>query len=126
MATIYNVFVYGSLLKGESNSHLLAGAEFAGPAATLPEYRLVDLGAYPGVVAGGTAAILGEVYRVPDGLMPRLDELEDHPTVYVRTSVRLADGREALMYLLRPHLAERRKDVPSGDWRAYRRARDGR
>jgi gamma-glutamylaminecyclotransferase len=126
MTTIHDIFVYGSLLKGESNHRLLAAAEFVGPGMTLPEYRLVDLGLYPGVVAGGTIAIMGEVYRVPVRLMPALDALEDHPDVYVRTPIRLAEGGEVLMYILHPHLAEGRKEVPSGDWRAYRRTRDGR
>jgi gamma-glutamylcyclotransferase (GGCT)/AIG2-like uncharacterized protein YtfP len=113
------VFVYGSLLKGLSNDGLLAEAEFLAAGATQAAYRLVDLGPYPGMVAGGATAVVGEVYRVPQRLLGALDELEDHPHVYVRTAISLADGREVLAYLLRPHLAEGRPEVASGDWRAY-------
>src|SRR5579863_6153971 len=105
------LFVYGSLLRGEANHRLLETAEFVGPAGTPPEYRLVDLGPYPGLVAAGGTAVLGEVYQVPPGLIPRLDRLEDHPDVYVRSDIRLDDGRPVVTYLLREHLALGKPEV---------------
>ena len=114
-----DVFVYGSLLRGESNHRLLRTARFLGPARTTPGYRLVDLGPYPGLLTGGHSAVQGEVYAVPPETMPALDRLEDHPEVYVRTKIRLDDGREVLTYLLREHLAEGKPEVAGGDWRAH-------
>lgn len=58
------VFVYGSLLRGEPNHPLLAAAEFLGPAVTLPEFTLVDLGAFPGLIAGGATVVTGELFAV--------------------------------------------------------------
>jgi gamma-glutamylaminecyclotransferase len=119
------VFVYGSLLKGEANHHLLRGAEYLGPGRTPPAYRLLDLGAYPGLVADGTIAVAGEVYRVAASLLGTLDALEEHPTVYVRTAIRLEGGRDVWTYLLREDGPPDRPAVPAGDWRAYRKQRDG-
>jgi gamma-glutamylcyclotransferase (GGCT)/AIG2-like uncharacterized protein YtfP len=118
------VFVYGSLLRGEPNHHVLREAARIGTARTAPAYRLVDLGPHPGMVAPGTTAIVGEVYRVPEAVLAALDALEDHPDVYVRTRIPLDDGREVLTYLLRPHLAAGQPAVPGGDWRAHRRSRE--
>jgi gamma-glutamylcyclotransferase (GGCT)/AIG2-like uncharacterized protein YtfP len=118
------VFVYGSLLRGEPNHGLLREATWIGPARTPPAFRLVDLGRYPGMVAEGTTAVVGELYRVPARALAALDELEDHPAVYVRTHIRLADRRDALTYLLRAHVAAGRAEVPGGDWRAHLRSRE--
>ena len=117
------VFVYGSLLRGEPNHGLLKEATWIGPARTVPAYRLVDLGPYPGLLAEGSTAVAGEVYRVPEPLLAALDALEEHPEVYVRTPVRLDSGREALTYLLRARLAAGRPAVAGGDWRAHLRLR---
>lgn len=124
MADCNDVFVYGSLLQGEANHRLLAEAAYRGTGRTAPAYRLVDLGPYPGLIAGGRVAVKGEVYRVHPRTLAVLDALEDHPQVYVRTAIRLDDGREALAYLLRPALADARPEVLLGDWRGYRRQRD--
>lgn len=126
MADGHLVFVYGSLLKGLANDNLLRDAEFVSAGMTEAAYRLVDLGPYPGLVAGGHTSVMGEVYRVPEGLMDALDALEEHPDVYVRGQIRLADGLETLAYVLRPHLAGGRPEVVSGDWRAYLRQRNAR
>jgi gamma-glutamylcyclotransferase (GGCT)/AIG2-like uncharacterized protein YtfP len=123
MGDAVDVFVYGSLLSGEANHGLLREATFAGPARTPPAYRLVDLGPYPGMLANGKTAILGEVYRAPQRLMPALDQLEEHPDVYVRTEIRLEDGRAVVTYLLHEHLAAGKPEVPLGDWRTHLRTR---
>jgi gamma-glutamylcyclotransferase (GGCT)/AIG2-like uncharacterized protein YtfP len=124
MAEWVEVFVYGSLLRGEPNHPLLRDAAWIGPARTVPAYRMVDLGPHPGMVGQGTTAILGEVYRVPKPALDALDALEDHPDVYVRTRIPLDDGREVLTYLLRPHLAAGKPAVSGGDWRAHLRSRE--
>jgi len=125
MTGLVAVFVYGSLRKGEANHHLLSSAEYVGPGRSPPIYRLIDLGPYPGLVAQGTTAVAGEVYRVPTRLLGTLDALEEHPDVYVRTAIRLEDGREVWTYLLRGDAARDRPAIHSGDWPAYRIQRDG-
>jgi gamma-glutamylaminecyclotransferase len=125
MADATLVFVYGSLLRGEANAHLLDGVDFLGPASTPAAYRLLDLGPYPGLVAGGSTAVLGEVYRVPANRMGALDELEDHPRVYIRMPIALDDGRAVVTYLLNAPFAAGKPEVASGDWRLHLRSRRG-
>ena len=60
----HQVFVYGTLLRGEVNHHLLAGARFLGTHRTAPCFSLVLLGAYPGAVRVGDTALVGEVFRL--------------------------------------------------------------
>ena len=59
----HQVFVYGTLLAGEVNHHLLAGAELRGTHRTQPSFTMFSLGAYPGVARVGSTSIVGEVYR---------------------------------------------------------------
>lgn len=111
------VFVYGTLLHGEGNHRLLERTHRVGPGATEPRYQLVDLGGYPGLVAGGRTQVHGEVYRVDQTVLDRLDELEGHPGYYQRQRLRLADGRDVEAYVLPPEEAVGCPRIASGDWR---------
>jgi gamma-glutamylaminecyclotransferase len=97
------LFVYGTLKRGCSNHAVMRGAEFAGEAATEPGYLMVNCGSYPGLVraANGQAgmAIRGELYRIDEALLAKLDRFESVPTEYVRETIRLADGSEAQTYI---------------------------
>ena len=77
------VFVYGTLKKGFGNHHVLQGAEFVGE-ATLPDGKMLHLGAFPGLIPGNTR-IFGEVYRTTPHILQRLDRLEGHPSFYMRS-----------------------------------------
>ena len=46
----------------------------------------------------GNGALSGEVYWVPEPCWPALDDWEDVPDVYQRSSVTLRDGRKAWLY----------------------------
>ncbi len=117
------LFVYGSLLRGEPNHALLAGACLLGAGETPPHYTLLDLGDYPALAPGGETAVVGEVYEVPPELLPELDRLEEHPHVYVRQDLTLADGRLVQTYLLHERLRSRYRALPGGDWRTLRAPR---
>lgn len=117
----HRVFVYGTLLAGEPNHRVLAGARFSGPARTLPAFELVSLGPYPAMVPGGATAVVGEVYEVDDAGLARLDWLEGYPDLYDRDVIDLADGTRAIAYLQRPAQAAGLPRIPSGEWRAARR-----
>jgi gamma-glutamylaminecyclotransferase len=119
---LHRVFVYGTLLAGEVNHCLLDGAPLLGPWRTLPRYTLYDLGAYPGVAAGGCTAIVGEVYAVDTQRLARLDTLEEYPRLYDREPILTAYGC-AWIYLYRGRLADR-PAIPGGDWRVYASAAD--
>ncbi|HSO83344.1 gamma-glutamylcyclotransferase family protein [Thiocapsa sp.] len=111
------VFVYGTLLRGEVNHHLLAQAEFLGSHRTAACFSLYLLRAYPGAVRGGTTAIQGEVYGVDHAGLRRLDRLEDYPALYDRRLLATPYGR-AWIYLFRGSVRDRPL-IPGGDWRSF-------
>lgn len=110
------VFVYGTLRGGESNHHLLGQSAPVAFTRTEAAYELVSLGAYPAMLAGGTTAVVGEVYEVDPFTLARLDELEEHPHFYQRQTIRLENGEEVMAYLLPPEQARGRTPISSGDW----------
>lgn len=112
-AAVERLFVYGTLMRGGANHALLAGARFRGAARTAPGFALVDLGAYPGMVRGGAAAVAGELFGVDGALLGRLDRFEGHPHLFHRARVALADGRAAFAYLLDRRHAAGRPAIPA-------------
>ncbi len=71
------IFVYGSLKRGYALHHLLDSQTLRGSAVTKPLYRLFDLGTYPGIVEWPNGlSVQGEVYKVDDECLRRLDEAE--------------------------------------------------
>ena len=56
---------------------------------------------YP-MLRRGDGAISGEVYWVPEACWPDLDDWEEVPEVYQRSSVNLRDGRNAWLYETAP------------------------
>ncbi|MGO8992060.1 MAG: gamma-glutamylcyclotransferase [Polyangiaceae bacterium] len=114
------VFVYGSLMRGQGNHRLLERARFVRAAHTSAAFTLVDLGAYPGLLAGGTTAVRGEVYVADDETLAALDRLEGHPNFYRRQGIALKSARERVEAYLLP--AERYASYPmvvGGDWQAH-------
>jgi gamma-glutamylcyclotransferase (GGCT)/AIG2-like uncharacterized protein YtfP len=114
---LHRVFVYGTLLRGEINHPLLAGAGFLGTHRTDPCFSLYLLGAYQGAVRGGDTALSGEVFRVDTGGLQRLDRLEEYPSLYDRQGIWTPYGR-AWIYLYRGPLRDR-PVIQGGDWRAF-------
>ncbi len=108
------VFVYGSLRRGQSNHSLLDGASFLGVCRTAPRYTMWNLGAYPGVVPGGRDAIVGEVYRIDKRTLARLDELEAYPVLYTRERISTPFG-PAWMYIYQGSNRGGTR-IASGDW----------
>ena len=116
METRARVFVYGTLRAGEPNHYLLDRHALVARARTEAAFELVSLGAFPAMIAGGTTAVVGEVYVIDPVTLAALDRLEGHPRFYQRTAIRLEDGDEVLAYLLSPEQARGRTRIPSGDW----------
>jgi gamma-glutamylcyclotransferase (GGCT)/AIG2-like uncharacterized protein YtfP len=108
------VFVYGTLRRGQVNHGLLAEARWLGTHVTAPAYTLYHLGSYPGAVAGGRDALVGDVYRVDARTLGRLDRLEEYPRLYGRALIPTPFGR-AWIYLYRGSRCGCPR-VPSGDW----------
>jgi gamma-glutamylaminecyclotransferase len=109
------LFVYGSLRRGERHHDLLAGARFLGSHRTEPRYIMFDLGAYPGVVSGGTTAISGDVFVIDEVTLERLDAFEGCPDEYVRRQIPTPFGLAWVYVCRRP--PTRVPTILSGDWR---------
>jgi gamma-glutamylcyclotransferase (GGCT)/AIG2-like uncharacterized protein YtfP len=116
------VFVYGTLRRGGAramsirfpNSKFIADAQVSG--------NLYDLGAYPGLLLGGSDSLVtGEVYEVDDEILNKLDEIES-ATYYRRKQVEISLGthrRMCWIYVPNPEFYSHRTLIPSGDWIEY-------
>ena len=60
-------------------------------------FTQIEYQGYP-MLQRGNGAISGEVYRVPDSCWPALDDWEEVPEVYRRSSATLKDGRCVWLY----------------------------
>jgi gamma-glutamylcyclotransferase (GGCT)/AIG2-like uncharacterized protein YtfP len=114
------VAVYGSLRKGQSNHRLLANSEFLGQ-TTLPavnSFRMVCLGAFPGLVHDEKAAtpIVVEVYQVSSETFQRLDALEGYPGFYDRKKVPTRFKNAWIYFLPGSKGYDGHTPVPEGDW----------
>lgn len=84
-ATTATLFVYGTLQRRGGNHGLLMGAEPLGPARTTRPFPLVISGLPFLIDAPGEGHLVyGELYRVNQQALNRIDRLEGHPTWYKR------------------------------------------
>jgi gamma-glutamylaminecyclotransferase len=72
------LFVYGTLKRGGTNHHYMAGQKFVGAARTAPGFRLYELIGHPGMIAldSDRDGVTGEVWSVDDAGLKILDEFE--------------------------------------------------
>ena len=119
----HKVFVYGSLLPACANHFVIAEAKSLGSAQTKPEFELLDLGEYPGLVTGGATCVQGLVYLVDAQLLTRLDEFEGHPTLFQRREITLDDGQSVQAYVYRSAKLGA-SVVASGDWATLVKSRE--
>lgn len=97
----FNLFTYGTLLKGNPNDFYLSTSNYVGD-GKLNGIKLFDYinsqtlqSLYPVALESENGSeLLGEVYEVPDAMLPYLEKLEGTPTLYTRETreVTLADG----------------------------------
>ncbi|KAK4295661.1 hypothetical protein Pmani_031803 [Petrolisthes manimaculis] len=116
------VFVYGTLKEDEPNHHWLTDKEngearFVGIGTTRERYPLVIASRYniPYLLAapGKGEHVEGEVYKIDDKMLSKLDILEDHPKYYERKikKVRLESEEEVecwvyLLFEFKPYMLE--------------------
>jgi adenine/guanine/hypoxanthine permease len=113
----------GTVMRGEPAHANLDGATFVEDVRTAPAYRLYTVGdRHPAMLRDDEhgAAIVAELYEVPDDVWPRVRDSEP-PGLY-RGPVELADGRTVEGMLGEESLVQRH-DVSEitefGGWRAY-------
>ncbi len=109
------LFVYGTLMRGESNHGLLRSARFVAE-DILPGAQLYDLGPYP-MILQEPGQVYGERYLIPLNVLSAIDDLEDHPKVYQRQWLQLVSGEFAWVYMGQPQLTQGYSVIASGQWR---------
>jgi gamma-glutamylcyclotransferase (GGCT)/AIG2-like uncharacterized protein YtfP len=118
--------VYGTLRAGFGNNRLLANehCELLGTERSKPEWTMVSLGGFPGVIPGGKQEITIEVYSVnSETVEQRLDHLEGYPSFYGKTEIETQWG-PANIYVLDESYLKRCPVVESGDWKEFRAERN--
>ena len=95
----HNVFVYGTLKRGQDNHICLDGSPYLGR-RHLVGSQLHDRGPYPMALLSGLSdsVIHGELFHVSDAGLRRLDQLEGYPGFYDRSELQLSDGTKAWVY----------------------------
>lgn len=106
-----NIFVYGTLMKGQSNHRaFLKDDSFIG-SGMIDGYDMYDLGYFPGIVSG-TGKVCGEVYSVTPEELKCIDGLEGEGSLYKKekTTVQMAGKSEisAFVYVYLGSVSGRR------------------
>jgi gamma-glutamylcyclotransferase (GGCT)/AIG2-like uncharacterized protein YtfP len=123
---MHKVFVYGSLLSGMGNHGLLGDSEKLGISHSPEGFEMIDLGAFPGAIKTGNpdVKIIGEVYKVTDDTLSRLDRLECYNHIdgskglYDRLEIDTKFGT-AYIYIFNNRYGKPRSTVEDGDWKSY-------
>lgn len=117
-----NIFVYGSLKRGNALHSVLEKSDFLSEAITLePIFKMFCNGAFPYVsnVGKGGYRIIGELYNVSEMTVQELDLIEGHPTHYRRTDTEfMLEGGNVVvgqMYIFNGSV-KNLKEITSGCW----------
>lgn len=124
-ADTHPIFVYGTLLSGCIRQNVQAQSEFVGP-ALLEGVQLVNVGLFPGLVAGNRWAV-GEVYRFSPEILAKLDQIEGYSpesieeSLFVRQAaeVTLLSGERQAVELYAYAQPEFVEEIEHGDYRRY-------
>lgn len=81
-----NVFVYGTLMKGQRVNDKLDGARYLGR-GVLRDYRMFSLGSYPGIQPYVGGSVVGELYEIDEVHIAELDRYEGEGELYRREIV---------------------------------------
>lgn len=98
-----NVFVYGTLMKGQRAEHLLGPNRVLKGDAVLEGYDVYDLGYYP-AIAHGSGRAYGEVWEIEERSLRTLDHYEGEGDLYLREKVPVKVGNdevEAYVYVFK-------------------------
>lgn len=103
------VFVYGTLMKNARNHLLMKEAKLIEDGAVTKDNSFLMLQfnsssspgkQTPAVLRGGDGFIKGEVYKVGDDGLAKLDDLEQNGVRYQREEIEMQDGTMAWIYVL--------------------------
>lgn len=94
-----SVFVYGTLMSGESNHNYLNNSAYIGQ-GTIEGYDMYNVGRFPAIIEGDDL-IIGELYQVSINDLPAIDELEGEGTFYLKKCETVTDseGKTSFAYI---------------------------
>jgi len=119
------VFVYGTLLRTQSNHRLLARSAFVSTAEVHGVEMFVTHGAFPycTVTQNPEHVVTGELFSVDAHTLKNLDALEGVPRHYMRAthSCRLPDGTACDVFLYVVPYRPRPSVTIGSSWVAWRR-----
>ena len=113
------LFVYGTLKKQHSRNNILNAASFIKEIKSLPNYTMIDLGAFPGILDSGINVIFGELYEVDDSTLEMCDLIEGHPNFYTRKFIKLEFDINAEAYFLPQSKYKDYPAIKSGLWKWF-------
>jgi len=114
------IFVYGTLMKGESNHFYIENQQYLGKAA-IHGYNLYNLGHYPGIRPSkhNTRTVYGELYSIDDNALKEVNRLEGEGSLYLlqHTEAQTENGETmtAGIYVYN-HETNEEKLIEGGDW----------
>ncbi|KGP71615.1 gamma-glutamylcyclotransferase family protein [Pontibacillus yanchengensis] len=120
----YNVFVYGTLLPGEHNHHIVSPYLIERNKGNVTG-RLFNVGAFPALVLHPTNRVSGEWFTVSDQGLIGLDFLEgyepDHPNNhYERVWVKDNNNEiEGYAYIYSDAKVKNLEEITSGCWKTF-------
>jgi gamma-glutamylcyclotransferase (GGCT)/AIG2-like uncharacterized protein YtfP len=126
MPATVELFVNGTLMRGDVLHRNLDGSRFIAEARTAARYRLFSIGdVHPGMIETAGAdgvSVAGELYEVDLTHLERL--IASEPPGLGIAVVELADGKRSLgVFWVAGELPESASDISDyGDWRLYRSA----
>jgi gamma-glutamylcyclotransferase (GGCT)/AIG2-like uncharacterized protein YtfP len=126
MAVTVQLFVNGTLMRGDVLHRNLDGARFVTEARTAPRYRLFSIGdVHPGMheaTGADGVSVGGEIYELDLAHLERL--IAGEPAGLGIAVVELEDGTRTLgVFWVAGELPKRAIDISAyGDWRVYRAA----
>jgi gamma-glutamylcyclotransferase (GGCT)/AIG2-like uncharacterized protein YtfP len=111
------VFAYSSLLRGERDHDLMHRATLLRKTTTPQGYRLVDLGPYGAMIAGGDQVVVGELWELDRETLRAIDVRKEVPVLFERTQITTPDGALAETYVMPWDRVVGRKRLAIGDWK---------
>lgn len=127
------VFTYGTLKQGFGNyMHCIkpfieAGeAEFIESIKTKPNFTMISMGYFPGVICKGNTSITGDLFRMKSAAgIRRLNALEGHygkddPSNFYNVTEIETEHGPAIMYVLDESYLRRSEPITSGIWEKNR------
>lgn len=119
-----HLFVYGTLMRGESRAAVVGGGTYLRD-GRVKGLCLYDLGDYPGVYPTPGGQVFGEIFLFEDIALAlsRLDVFEDVPSLFQREILPVRSDSsplEAWIYVLQKDPGGQFPLIPGGHWPAHR------